>query len=283
MANKNIAEQEIHDEAYPFDEEPISNAPETNSNDTEQNVKDSVEADKAAKSSRKVSAETKRDKKKMNIYEKLAYISATMEVPKNQYSDFGNFYYRNLDSILDVAKPLCVEYNCLLYITDDIEIKGEITKQDDSGITTYPNTYIKATAHFIDCDTGNEITTCAYAKECEHPKMSADQCTGTASSYARKYCLNALFSIDDVRSSDSINNGSNRDNNSRPAANNNGGKGGGWNTSKNNSKPANNAQNNSYYDENAFPPEPPQYANKGNGNNGGNGQKTNGWNTKRSN
>lgn len=281
MANKNIAEQEIHDEAYPFDEEPITNTPESNSNATEQNVKDSVEPDRTAKSSRKGSSETKKDKKKMNIYEKLAYISAIMEVPKNQYSDFGNFYYRNLDSILDAAKPLCVEYNCLLYITDDIEIKGEITKQDENGaIITYPNTYIKATAHFIDCDTGDEIKTCAYAKECEHPKMSADQCTGTASSYARKYCLNALFSIDDVKSSDSINNDSNRDNNPRPAANNNGGKGGGWNTSKNNNKPANNTQNNSYKDDAPLPPEPPQYSNN---NNSGNRQKTNGWNTKRAN
>ena len=32
--------------------------------------------------------------------------------------------------------------------------------------------------------------------------MSEDQCTGTASSYARKYALNALLLIDDTKDSD---------------------------------------------------------------------------------
>jgi hypothetical protein len=34
----------------------------------------------------------------------------------------------------------------------------------------------------------------------EHKGMSSEQCTGTASSYARKYALNGLFLIDETES-----------------------------------------------------------------------------------
>ncbi|MDE5556227.1 MAG: ERF family protein [Ruminococcus sp.] len=70
-------------------------------------------------------------------------------------------------------------------------------------MTGVPGSYIKAVARFIDCATGTEITTHAFAKECSHKGMSEDQCTGTASSYARKYALNALLLIDDTKDSDS--------------------------------------------------------------------------------
>lgn len=139
---------------------------------------------------------------KLKTYEKLARISATLNAPKNLYCDYGDYWYRNAESILEAVKPLCIEYNCLLYMEDAIETIGEITEQSNNGIVTRPNTYVKAIAHFINCENGEEIKTSAFAKEAQHKQMSADQCTGTASSYARKYCLNALFSIDDVKDSD---------------------------------------------------------------------------------
>ena len=43
----------------------------------------------------------------------------------------------------------------------------------------------------------------AYAREPETKKgMSAEQITGAASSYARKYALNGLFLIDDSKDAD---------------------------------------------------------------------------------
>jgi len=39
-----------------------------------------------------------------------------------------------------------------------------------------------------------------FAELGEHKGMSSEQCTGTASSYARKYALNGLFLIDETES-----------------------------------------------------------------------------------
>ena len=80
-----------------------------------------------------------------------------------------------------------------------------ITQTNEEGVTltkTTPVRYIKATARFIDCESGEHLETSAFACECSHKGMTADQCTGTASSYARKYCLNALFLLDDTKDSD---------------------------------------------------------------------------------
>lgn len=145
---------------------------------------------------------------KKNVYQKLMAIQTTIKAPKNLYNKFGNYNYRNAEGILEAVKPYLAEQECILVIEDVIEIKGEqITESTlDDGRPVkkaVPSTYLKAIAHFIDCESGKEITTSAYAKECDHKGMSADQCTGTASSYARKYCLNALFLLDDTKDSDS--------------------------------------------------------------------------------
>ena len=64
--------------------------------------------------------------------------------------------------------------------------------------------YIKATASFIDCETGEKIENTAYAREEISKKgMDSSQITGATSSYARKYALNGLFCIDDSKDSDS--------------------------------------------------------------------------------
>ena len=63
--------------------------------------------------------------------------------------------------------------------------------------------YVKATAKFIDIETGEYEEGSAYAREDESKKgMDGSQITGTASSYARKYCLNGLFLIDDTKDAD---------------------------------------------------------------------------------
>ena len=54
--------------------------------------------------------------------------------------------------------------------------------------------FLKATAKL------NETTCYGYAETSEHKGMSAEQTTGTASSYARKYALNGLFLIDETES-----------------------------------------------------------------------------------
>lgn len=118
--------------------------------------------------------------------EKLSKIQAELNAPKNLFNKFGNYHYRSCESILEAVKPLL--QGAVLTLCDDIvEIGGRV--------------YVKATATFKD---GNfEIKNTAFAREEETKKgMDASQITGSTSSYARKYALNGLFLIDDVKDAD---------------------------------------------------------------------------------
>lgn len=144
---------------------------------------------------------------KKNIWQKLLAIQTTLKAPKNLFNSYGKYNYRNAESILEAVKPFLLEQECVLLLRDDIEVIGSTvnSQTDEKGVKTVKEMarrYVKATATLIDCVTGEKIETYAYANECEHANMSGDQCTGTASSYARKYCLNALFLLDDTKDSD---------------------------------------------------------------------------------
>jgi hypothetical protein len=54
--------------------------------------------------------------------------------------------------------------------------------------------FLKATAKL------NDTICYGYAELAEHKGMSAEQATGCASSYSRKYALNGLFLIDETES-----------------------------------------------------------------------------------
>jgi hypothetical protein len=123
----------------------------------------------------------------------LSWVQSELKAPKNQRNDFGNYNYRSCEDILEAVKPLLVKFNCELYITDSIEAYGD-------------RIYVAATAHFTD-EKGVKTETKAYAREPSSKKgMDESQITGAASSYARKYALNALFLIDDVKDPDTQDN-----------------------------------------------------------------------------
>ncbi len=130
----------------------------------------------------------------MTIYEKLQKIQMELEVPKNQFNAFGKYNYRSCEDILAAVKPLTAKYNCVLFITDDLD-------STDAG-----RHYIEAVAKLVDLEGKGEIEVSGYAREEETKKgMDAAQITGSASSYARKYALNGLFCLDDVKDPDSTN------------------------------------------------------------------------------
>ena len=123
----------------------------------------------------------------------LPSIRSGLNVPKNHYNEFGDFYYRSCEDILEAVKPLLLTYGCQLYITDSIEVYQD-------------RVYVVANISFVDND-GVETKTKGYAREPQNKKGSDEsQITGAASSYARKYALNALFLIDDVKDADTTNN-----------------------------------------------------------------------------
>lgn len=126
-----------------------------------------------------------------NIYLKLMAIQKELKAPKNLKNSFGNYYYRNAESILEALKPLEVKYKVITVLSDEIvEIGGRV--------------YVKAIASLIDAENDNEtITVTAYAREAETKKgMDDAQVTGATSSYARKYALNGLFLLDDTKDAD---------------------------------------------------------------------------------
>lgn len=130
----------------------------------------------------------------MNIYEKLATIQQELKAPKNQYSDYGGYHYRSCEDILEGLKPCLEKVNALVVLSDELVLVGD-------------RYYIKATATLIDIESTERISNTAFARETEsRPKMDASQITGSSSTYARKYALNGLFCIDDVKDADSMDN-----------------------------------------------------------------------------
>ena len=127
----------------------------------------------------------------MAVHEKLKEIQMMLKAPKNLYNSYGGFSYRNAEGIYEAVKPLLNQLNMTLIINDSVQNVG--TKN-----------YIKATAYLTDCETGEQLFSCALAREAEAKKgMDDSQITGTASSYARKYALNGLFLLDDTKDEDS--------------------------------------------------------------------------------
>lgn len=130
----------------------------------------------------------------MNIFEKLSIAQQKLIAPKNQYNKFGNYNYRSCEDILEGLKPIMAELKFAVRISDEMLLIGN-------------RYYVKATATFIDVESEAMVSNSAYAREEESVKgMSSSQITGSASSYARKYALNGLFCIDDVKEADSRDN-----------------------------------------------------------------------------
>lgn len=124
------------------------------------------------------------------LYGRLLRVQRDLKAPKNQYNSFGKYRYRSCEDILEGVKPILQEYGCAIVLSDTIEQIGD-------------RFYVKATATFYDCETGESVSNTAYARESDDKKgMDASQITGTASSYARKYALNGLLLIDDTKDAD---------------------------------------------------------------------------------
>lgn len=126
----------------------------------------------------------------MSVYEKLMKVQAELKAPKGQYNSFGKYKYRSCEDILEAVKPLNAKHGVVLTVGDEVvEISNRF--------------YVKATATLVDIESGEKVTNTALAREDDAKKgMDGSQITGTASSYARKYCLNGLYCIDDTKDAD---------------------------------------------------------------------------------
>ena len=127
----------------------------------------------------------------MSIFAKLIKVQAQLKAPKNQYNNFGKYKYRNCEDIFEGLKPLLLGNGLSQIIVDDIEIINNVE-------------YIKSTVTVYDVETDKSISCHAFAKLPKSKKgMDEAQITGACSSYARKYALNGMYSIDDTKDNDS--------------------------------------------------------------------------------
>lgn len=124
------------------------------------------------------------------ILKSLIHIQQNLNVPKNNYNKFGNFKYRSLEDIQAALKPLLAERNCGIRFDDEV-------------VEHCGRTFLKTTLTLFN-DKGESISTTSEAEHAsEKSGMDAAQISGAASSYARKYAMNALFCIDDSPEIDS--------------------------------------------------------------------------------
>lgn len=131
----------------------------------------------------------------MNIRTKMMHVQVELDAPKSQYNSFGKYAYRNAEDIKQALKPLQVKYGFYMEYKTAIKVEEGVR-------------YVEVTAYFADCDSDAKLSSNAYAKEPASKKgMSEEQVTGSASSYATKYALSNLFSIDDAEDADNFANG----------------------------------------------------------------------------
>ena len=130
----------------------------------------------------------------MTIYKKLMNVQSALKVPKAQVNKFGGYNYRSLEDICEAVKPILAKEGLVIVMSDEpINIDGWH--------------YIKATVRLIDIESGESIENSASAREPQEKKGSdASQISGAASSYARKYAMNAMLLTDDTKDADSQDN-----------------------------------------------------------------------------
>lgn len=134
---------------------------------------------------------TNMEKTPLTLKQRLSVIQRELDVPKTHYNQHGNFYYRNAEDILDAVKKLLID--------------GEFVRVDDEIVLVGDRYYVKATAWIQ--NENDALGTSAFAREADEQKgMQVSQLSGSTSSYARKYALNGLFAIDDVKDADSMDN-----------------------------------------------------------------------------
>lgn len=124
------------------------------------------------------------------LLKSLIDIQQRLDAPKTQTNNFGHFNYRSLEDIEAAIKPLLREHQCGIRFSDEV-------------VDRCGRTFLKTTLMFFNTK-GQSLTTTAEAEISEEKAgMDSAQITGAASSYARKYAMNAMFAIDDTKDADS--------------------------------------------------------------------------------
>ena len=124
-----------------------------------------------------------------DLLKSLIDIQQRLDAPKGQYNNFGKYNYRSLEDIEAAIKPLLREHSCGIRFSDQV-------------VEHCGRTFLQTTLFFFNTKGENISVTAEAEHSATKSGMDAAQITGAASSYARKYAMNALFAIDDTKDAD---------------------------------------------------------------------------------
>lgn len=140
------------------------------------------------------------EEKKMNIYQKMAAITAELQtVAKNLSVKAGNGTYKAVSErdIIDAVKPLEEKYGIYSYPADREVVESSVLENEKTynGSTTKTTSFftrMKTTYMFINVDNPDErITTVTFSEGID----TQDKGSGKAMTYADKYALMKAYKI----------------------------------------------------------------------------------------
>ena len=130
----------------------------------------------------------------MNIYEKINKIQVELKATKDNRNEFGKYNYRSAEDIYNALKPFLKEDKLILLFDEKIRIENE-------------REILTSTIEIIDVENPVEKITKSIDVIVAKPKNGNDltQTTGVSISYARKYLMCGVFTIDNEKDNDAIN------------------------------------------------------------------------------
>lgn len=127
------------------------------------------------------------DEKALDVYDVLSRIQSELFVEKGGFNNFGGFNYRTLEDIYAAVKPLLAKYGASLRFEEKREQLGQRVYIDSTAYLRYKGEDVVGTGS-------------AREEETPKPKMSAEQTTVSAVTFARKAAISGLFLISESSS-----------------------------------------------------------------------------------
>ena len=143
----------------------------------------------------------------MNINEKLSKIQHDFKAKKSRKNNFGNYYFRSAEDILEAIKPFLTELGVYVTINERVILSEQFPIIESIATISDGKDAIQAAA--------------IVGVDLNQKGMQMPQKFGSASSYGKKYALGNLLLIDDTADADATNShGKGTINRTIPGANN---------------------------------------------------------------
>ena len=130
------------------------------------------------------------------LNQKLAIVQTKLKTKKTSYNNFGKYYFRKAEDILEAVKPFLLEQGVSVTISEEL-LPYAIGVE-------HPVPTLQSTATISDGENAIHATA-VVGVDLNQKGMQTAQQFGAASSYGKKYALGNLFLIDDTQDADGSN------------------------------------------------------------------------------